>query len=100
MIIRHRRARPGAKVASRRPHRAPRLTVNVPDIFRGGLTMTKMVYGLAAFGVTVALIGAGTVLTRPSPATPTVEASWVSSSGSVALPETVAPEATRALNQM
>ena len=33
--------------------------------------MTKMVYGLAAFGVTVALIGAGTVLTRPSPATPT-----------------------------
>jgi hypothetical protein len=62
--------------------------------------MTKMVYGLAAFGVTVALIGAGTVLTRPSPATPAVEASWVSSSGSIALPATVAPEATRALNQM
>jgi hypothetical protein len=61
--------------------------------------MTRMVYGLAAFGVTVALIGVGTVLTRPGPATPALETSWVSSSGSIA-PATVAPEATRALNQM
>ena len=62
--------------------------------------MTRMVYGLAAFGVTVALIGVGTVLTRPSPSTPTMEVNWVASSGSIAEPATVAPEATRALNQM
>lgn len=62
--------------------------------------MTRMVYGLAAFGVTVALIGVGTVLTRPSPATPALETRWVSSSGSIDAPATVAPEATRALNQM
>ena len=62
--------------------------------------MTRMVYGLAAFGVTVALIGVGTVLTRPNPSTPAMEVNWVASSGSIAPPATVAPEATRALNQM
>jgi hypothetical protein len=62
--------------------------------------MTRMVYGLAAFGVTVALIGVGTVLTRPTPSTPAVEANWVASSGAIDAPATVAPEATRALNQM
>jgi len=62
--------------------------------------MTRMVYGLAAFGVTVALIGVGTVLTRPTPSTPPVEANWVASSGAIDAPATVAPEATRALNSM
>jgi len=62
--------------------------------------MTRMVYGLAAFGVTVALIGVGTVLTRPTPSTPAMEVNWVASSGSIAPTATVAPEATRALNQM
>jgi hypothetical protein len=60
--------------------------------------MTRMVYGLAAFGVTVALIGAGTVLTRPTPATPGVEANWVAPAAPAAA--TIAPEATRALNSM
>ena len=41
--------------------------------------MTRMVYGLAAFGVTVALIGVGTVLTRPTPSTPAMEVNWVAS---------------------
>jgi hypothetical protein len=59
-----------------------------------------MVYGLAAFGVTVALIGVGTVLTRPNASTPAMEVNWVASPGSIDAPATVAPEATRALNQM
>jgi hypothetical protein len=60
--------------------------------------MTRMVYGLAAFGVTVALIGAGTVLTRPNPSTLGVEANWVAPS--VIPAATVAPAATAALNSM
>src|SRR5215203_2943766 len=60
--------------------------------------MTRMVYGLAAFGVTVALIGVGTVLTRPTPSTPSVEANWVAPAAPAAA--TIAPEATRALNAM
>jgi len=60
--------------------------------------MTRMVYGLAAFGVTVALIGAGTVLTRPNPSAPGGEANWVAPSAPVAA--TVSPVATTALNSM
>jgi hypothetical protein len=60
--------------------------------------MTRMVYGLAAFGVTVALIGAGTVLTRPNPSGTGAEANWVAPSAPSAA--TVAPEATKALNSM
>ncbi len=60
--------------------------------------MTRMVYGLAAFGVTVALIGVGTVLTRPTPSTPGVEVNWVAPAAPAAA--TIAPEATRALNSM
>ena len=60
--------------------------------------MTRMVYGLAAFGATVALIGVGTVLTRPTPATPNVEINWVAPAAPPAA--TIAPEATRALNSM
>jgi hypothetical protein len=60
--------------------------------------MTRMVYGLAAFGVTVALIGVGTVLTRPAPSTPNVEVNWVAPAAPAAA--TIAPEATRALNSM
>ena len=60
--------------------------------------MTRMVYGLAAFGVTVALIGVGTVLTRPTPSTPNVGVNWVAPAAPPAA--TIAPEATRALNSM
>ena len=60
--------------------------------------MTRMVYGLAAFGVTVALIGVGTVLTRPSASTPGVEANWVAPAAPPAA--TIAPQATQALNAM
>jgi hypothetical protein len=60
--------------------------------------MTRMMYGLAAFGVTVALIGVGTVLTRPAPSTPNVEVNWVAPAAPAAA--TIAPAATKALNSM
>ena len=61
--------------------------------------MTRIVYGLAALGVTIAVIGVGTVLTRPSPATPSMAVNWVAPAAAAG-PATVAPEATRALNGM
>jgi hypothetical protein len=60
--------------------------------------MTRMVYGLAAFGVTVALIGAGTVLTRPTASTSAGDVSWVAPAAPGAA--TIAPAATQALNSM
>src|SRR5947208_15392877 len=60
--------------------------------------MTRIVYGLAALGVTIAAIGVGTVLTRPSAATPSMNVTWVAPA--TAQSATVAPEATKALSSM